>query len=81
MIENVATTSAGVAYWPKQKIATTTKQSVIEMIQRLPDDVTWRTSISELCFHQKVDEGLRQLDVGEGVDHEEAKKHLSRWLS
>lgn len=59
----------------------TTKQAVIDMIQRLPDDVTVADIMSELYFRQKVDEGLRQLDAGEGVDHEEAKQRLSRWLS
>ena len=59
----------------------TTKQAVIDMIQRLPDDVTVTDIMSELNFRQKVDDGLRQLDAGEGVDHEEAKKRLSRWLS
>lgn len=59
----------------------TTKQAVIDMIERLPDDVTVADIMAELYFRQKVDEGLRQLDAGEGVDHEEAKKHLSRWLS
>lgn len=59
----------------------TTKQAVIDMIQRLPEDVTVEDIMSELYFRQKVDEGLRQLDAGEGVDHEEAKKRLSRWLS
>jgi predicted transcriptional regulator len=61
--------------------AMTTKQAVIEMIQRLPDDVTVADIMSKLYFRQKVDEGLRQLDAGEGVDHEETKKRLSRWLS
>ena len=30
----------------------------------------------ELDFRQKVDQGLRQLDAGEGVDHDEAKRRL-----
>ncbi len=62
-------------------MATTTKQAVIEMIERLPDDASVEDIMAELYFRQKVDEGLRQLDAGEGIDHEEAKKRLGKWLS
>lgn len=62
-------------------MSTTTKQAVIEMIERLPDDVSVEEIMAELYFRQKVDEGLRQLDAGEGIDHEEAKRRLGKWLS
>ena len=58
-----------------------TKQAVIEMIERLPDDASVEDIMAELYFRQKVDEGLRQLDAGEGMDHEEAKRRLGKWLS
>ena len=58
----------------------TTKEAVIEMIRRLPDDVTVPDIMAELYVRQKIEEGLRQLDAGEGVSHEEAKQRLSRWL-
>ena len=57
------------------------KQSVIEMIQRLPESVTVVDIMDELYFRRGVDEGLAQLDAGEGVDHEEAKKRLAKWLN
>ena len=59
----------------------TTKQVVIEMIERLPDDASVEDIMAELYFRQKVDEGLRQLDSGEGIDHEEAKRRLGKWIS
>ncbi len=59
----------------------TTKQAVIEMIERLPDDASVEDIMAELYFRQKVDEGLRQLDAGEGIDHEEAKQRLGKWLN
>jgi len=36
--------------------------------------------MAELYFRQNVDEGLKGLDEGEGINHEEAKKRLNRWL-
>jgi hypothetical protein len=57
-----------------------TKDAVIEIIKRLPDDVTLPDIMAELSFRQQVDEGLRQLDAGEGLSHEEAKQQLGKWL-
>ena len=57
-----------------------TKQAVIDMIERLPEDASVEDIMAELYFRRKVDEGLRQLDAGEGVDHEEAKQRLGKWL-
>lgn len=59
----------------------TTKQAVIEMIERLPDDASVEDIMAELYFRQKVDEGLRQLDAGEGIDHEQAKRRLGKWIN
>jgi predicted transcriptional regulator len=58
-----------------------TKEAVIEMIRRMPEEVTVPDIIAGLYVRQKVDEGLRQLDAGQGIDHEEVKKSLARWLN
>jgi hypothetical protein len=59
----------------------TTKDAVIEMIRSLPDDATVADIMAELYFRQKVDEGLRQVDSGEGIEHGDAKDRLAPWLS
>jgi predicted transcriptional regulator len=59
----------------------TVKLDVIEMIERLPDDASVEDIMAELCSCQEVDEGLRQLDRGDTVEHEEAKRKLGKWLS
>jgi predicted transcriptional regulator len=61
-------------------MSATVKQSVLEMIERLPDSVSVEDIMAELYLRQKVDEGLRQLDAGEGIEHEEAKRRLAKWL-
>lgn len=55
----------------------TTKEAVIEMIRSMPDSATVADIMAELYLRQKVDDGLRQLDAGEGIEHEQAKKRLS----
>ena len=59
----------------------TTKEAVLEMIRRMPDDASVADIMAELYFRQKVDEGLRQLDSGQGIPHEDAKARLAKWLS
>ena len=58
-----------------------TKEKVIELIKSMPDDITVDDIIEELYFKSQVDEGLAQLDRGEGIPHEDVEKRMSRWLS
>ncbi|MEX0718984.1 MAG: hypothetical protein WD066_20485 [Planctomycetaceae bacterium] len=57
-----------------------TKEAVMELIQRLPDDVTVDEIMEELYARRKIVEGLRQLDAGQGIPHEEVKARLARWF-
>ena len=58
-----------------------TKDKVIELIKTLPDDVTVDHIMEEIYFKSQVDEGLAQLDRGEGLPHEDLEIRMSRWLS
>ena len=55
----------------------TPKEAVIAMIQKMPDDVSVSDIMASLYVRQKIEEGLRQLDAGQGIEHEEAKKVLA----
>jgi predicted transcriptional regulator len=61
-------------------MSTTTKEAVIEMIQRMPDDASVADIMAELYLRKKVDEGLRQLDEGQSLEHEEVARRMQRWL-
>lgn len=56
------------------------KQEVIKMIRSMPDDASVADIMAELYFRQKVDSGLRQLDEGKGLTHDQVKKRLGKWL-
>ena len=58
----------------------TTKEAVIEIIRKLPDDATIDDIMAEFYARSKIEEGLRQLDAGEGISHEEAKERVGKWL-
>lgn len=57
------------------------KQQMISFIERLPEDVTWDDVMAELYFKIKVDAGLKELDDGNGISHEEVKERMSKWLT
>lgn len=57
-----------------------TKEAVIDMIRRMPDDVTVSDIMAELYVRHKIEEGLRQLDEGQGIPQEEVERRLERWL-
>jgi len=59
---------------------TNIKESVKELIDRLPDDSNYEDIIAEIYFKQQVEEGLTELDDGKGISHEEVKKRLKKWL-
>jgi len=57
------------------------KQQVIQIIQSLPDGVTLDDIMAELYFKLQVDAGLKELDDGKGISHEEVEKRMSKWLT
>ena len=58
----------------------TVKDSVIQMIHRMPDTVSVQDIMAELYFRQKVDAGLQALDKNKGTDHNAGKQRLKKWF-
>lgn len=54
------------------------RDKALSMIQRLPPDVTIEEIMEKLYLLVKVERGLRQIDAGQGVSHEEAKRRFRR---
>ncbi len=57
------------------------KEQVIQLVQRLPGDITIDDILSELYFKLQVDKGIRELDEGMGIPHQEVKERMSKWVS
>lgn len=57
------------------------KQEVIQLIQALPETATLDDIMAELYFKMQVDAGLKELDEGKGILHEEAEKRMEQWLT
>jgi hypothetical protein len=62
-------------------MAANVKDHVIEMIRRMPDDVSVTDIMAELYARQQIDVGLKQLDEGQTLSQEEVEQRLSKWLS
>jgi predicted transcriptional regulator len=58
----------------------TTKERSIQIISQLPDDATVADIMRELYVQMKIEQGLRELDAGKGLEHSQVKKQLAKWL-
>lgn len=59
---------------------TTVKESVISLIQQLPEDSTIEDIVEHLYVKQKILKGQQQLESGQFYTHEEAKELIKQWL-
>ncbi len=56
-----------------------TKEILLKVAEKLPPDATLVEVISELELRQAVEQGLAELDRGEGVPIEEVKSKIAGW--
>lgn len=54
----------------------TTKQRIIEMLQRLPDDIDYDRAIESIYVMSRIEIGLRESEAGAGTEHEEFMREL-----
>jgi len=47
----------------------------------MPQNVSVEDIMAELYFRCEVDQGLKQLDEGKGIPHEEVEKRMKKWLN
>ena len=52
----------------------TTKEEAIQLISRLPDEVTWEDIMYQLYVKRKIEEGIRAADEGRTIPHDEVKE-------
>ena len=55
------------------------KEAVMRLVQTLPDDCTIEDFQYHLYVIEKVEAGLREVDAGNTVPHEEAKRRMDEW--
>jgi predicted transcriptional regulator len=64
----------------REKFHPTTKRDVIEMLERMSDDVSLEDMMYALYVRQRIDAGLRDIAEGRTVSQEQVEKDLAEWL-
>ncbi len=59
----------------------TIKEVAVRSIQELPEDATWEDIQERINFVAGVRKGLRELDEGKGILHEQVREELREWIS
>ena len=57
------------------------KESVLQAIHRLPDDVDYRAIAEEIAFLAALEQGDQDIQAGRVVSNEDVRKKLDRWTS
>lgn len=57
----------------------TTKQIAIELVQKLPEEVSLKEIAREIEFVAGIEEGLAEFDRGETVTSEQLLSEVSPW--
>jgi len=57
------------------------KEAVIELLNRLPSEVSLREILREIEFIAAVKEGLSEIDQGKGVSVEVVEKMMEAWTT
>jgi len=58
------------------------KQAIIELLDKLPEDVSTETVITELQFRALILRRGEDAEAGRNlISHDEMKAHLAKWLT
>jgi hypothetical protein len=58
----------------------TTKDAVLEMIRKMPDNVSMAEIYDAVHLRYRIEQSLRDIEAGNVVSHEEVVKRMAKWL-
>ena len=56
------------------------KTEVLKLIEGLPDNVTIEDILYKLYVRARIEGGIKELDEGKGISHEQAMEKIAEWL-
>ena len=56
----------------------TTKEEAMQLISKLPEEVTWEDIMYRLYVKRKIEEGIKAAEQGRVVSNEEVKQLFAR---
>lgn len=57
------------------------KEAVLELVKRLPSTVSLREILREIEFIEAVQEGLSEIDQGQGISVESVEQMMATWIT
>jgi len=61
-------------------MAESAKQALLKAVEQMPDDVSAEDIMYTLYVRYRIELGLREIDEGKTVPHEEVMQELKQWL-
>jgi len=61
-------------------MAISDKEAAIRTIERLPDDASTDDIMYAMYVRAKIERGLRDIEAGNTVSHEDVKREIDEWL-
>ncbi len=56
------------------------RKQLWEALRTLPGETSFEDVVEDVYLLYKIERGVRQLDAGEGIPHEEARQRFREWL-
>ena len=57
------------------------REKVLAVLRELPEEVDVDALTERLYLLQKIDEAEKEIAAGKGIQHEEVRRSLAKWLT
>ena len=59
----------------------TPKEIAQQLLAKLPDDATWEKIAYTFYVRMSVEQGMKDIEEGRGIPHEDVMKEMDEWLA
>jgi len=59
---------------------TISKKNFLKGIEKLPEEISVDQLFDRILLQQKIEQGLKDVEEGNMISHDEVKKEVEKWL-
>ncbi len=59
---------------------TTIKESLLNLVENMPEDVTWDDIQYQMYVCEAIEKGLQEMEESDGIPQEEAERIMDAWF-
>ncbi len=59
---------------------TTIKESLLNLVENMPEDVTWDDIQYQMYVCEAIEKGLQEMEESDGIPQEEAERIMDSWF-